>query len=386
MVEVDAKVMTAVIASLAVVIAGSGLILFIADENSTVTVLNIDHEGIFENGSYREVIVSAAVGDGHVVLRNIMILESLIIRGGGQNSVVLDGCTNEGSTVVDKQGGEDVRVYLRNTVLPTLEAQSNIILEADSDAGFVNVSLNCASTTVKGSDTSISNMVVSDSVSLDMQAGTVSDLLVPENASVNISSGGNAKVNSVTVGGIMNVNGITTQIDKVSLRDGSSLNVSEGTVDAVDVPENASVSLSSGAEGKIVTADVKDGSSLNVSGSATSIGKIDMKDGSSLNLKEGSVALVEIPTGSTVNIDKKTEGNIGSAIVGDNVSIDSPEGSDIENVKFIPAEGSSGKSLRVHGNFHGVTNPGQHGYPGYPWFPWFSEWWQNWLSYWYGSP
>ncbi|MBO4502953.1 MAG: hypothetical protein J5707_04825 [Candidatus Methanomethylophilus sp.] len=385
MAVLDAKVLIAVTASLAVAVAGCGLVLLMDGEDISGASLFIDSAGTFENGVYERVIVSASVGDGHVVLRNITILESLIIRGGGSDSVVIEECTVEGTTVVDKTGGQDVRICLVDTVLPDLEANSGIIIEGDSDSEFASVTLKCASTAVRGSGTLIRTLTLLDKVSLDLQDGTVNDLKVPENAAVIFRSGPDAKVKDITLSGTMTVNGTDTRIDRVSLKDGSSLNVSEGTVDSVEVPENASAALSTGTDGVIVSADI--GGTVTVNGPATNVGKVDMRDGSSLKVDGGSVGYVEIPKDSAVRIDRKGEGRIGSAIVGDNVSIDVPEGSDIGSVNFSMAEGSSGDSVKIRGETRKVDDRWDREHPRYPWLWWLDQsLWDRLFSRWNVSP
>ncbi len=69
-----------------------------------------------DTGEYGEdvgdVTVAASVGEGWVTLKGIHIHGNLLIRGGGSHSVKVDGCTLEGTIIVDKSGGEPVHLEL----------------------------------------------------------------------------------------------------------------------------------------------------------------------------------------------------------------------------------------------------------------------------------
>ena len=169
----DSKVLIAIAAAVIVVGAGCGVYLMMGGEDAKETLLSITEPGEYENGTYDKVIISAAVGNGDVLLKNIKILKSLIIRGGGSHSVTLEGCTNDGTTTGEKEGGEDVRINLVNTTLSNVQVTSNVILEADADSGFSNVNLDGANATVQGNDTKVESVAMGNDTALTVNEGTV---------------------------------------------------------------------------------------------------------------------------------------------------------------------------------------------------------------------
>ena len=200
MVVLDAKVLIAVTASAAVIVAGCGILFLLDDGDIPDTVLSITGEGIFENGSYDSVIVSSAVGDGSVTLRNVTILKSLVIRGGGDHSVTLENCVNKGTTTVEKEGGQDIRIYLIGTKLPGVNAFSPVILESDADSDFGTVLLKGSNAIVTGDSTRIGCIDMEDNSALDVKSGTVDDVRIAENSKVFLDKSPAALIIRATVG------------------------------------------------------------------------------------------------------------------------------------------------------------------------------------------
>ena len=427
MVVLDAKVLVAVTASLAIVVAGCGLVLLMNGEEFSEDSLDINAGGIFENGTYRKVIVSAAVGDGHVVLRNITILESLIIRGGGSNSVVLEDCENQGATTVDKQGGESVRVYLIGTGLSSLDASSDLILEADADSSFGCVSLSNSKAVVQGSDTSVAMIEMGDGTELDVNGGKVTSVTVPAECSATLRAGAEGKIAGAEVSGSITVDGEDTGINTVSMNDGSSLLVRKGTVSEVTVPAECSATLQAdagatvstvlvsgnisveGADTVIGNAVLQDGSSvsvvagtvdnldvaseksatvrtgseglvrnaniagkLTVEGSDTQVETVNLDDGSAVDIREGTVDYVRVPKDSSVVLDKSESATVHSAVVGDNVSIDASDDTDLSDVYISMSEDAKGDVVKIKdSDYHAREyRPGN-----------WRDWW-NWWNWW----
>ena len=278
----------AIAATVIVVGAGCGVYLMMGGEEAKESILSITEPGTYENGTYSKVIISAAVGNEDVLLKNIKILKSLIIRGGGSHSVTLEGCTNDGTTTVEKEGGEDVRINLVNTTLSNVQVTSNVILEADADSGFSNVNLDGANATVQGNE---------------------------------------------------------TNIDKVTMGNDTKLEVNEGNVKDVDVPAQTNATVQTAADGNIQNANVA--GNLTVDGSETTVGNVNMQNDSALDVQNGTVSNVNIPSGSNVEIGKASDGTITAATVGDDVSIAPTEGTDLGAVNFEMADDATQGSVTI---------------------------------------
>ena len=121
----DNKVLVAIIAAVAVVAAGCGAFLLLggSGEKTVANILNIETEGTYEDATYDTVIISAAVGNGNVILKNLKIVKELIIRGGGSHSITLDGCEIEGTTTVEKTDGEPPRIVANNTQMSSVNGR-----------------------------------------------------------------------------------------------------------------------------------------------------------------------------------------------------------------------------------------------------------------------
>lgn len=427
MTVLDAKVMIAITASAAIVMAGCGLFFLPGGEDPYQSILSIGHEGTFENGTYESVIISPSVGDGHVVLRNITILVSLVINGGGSGTVVLEGCDNQGTTTVDKQGGETVRVYLRGTELASLDASSDLILEADADSSFGSVNLSNSRAVVQGSDTSVTSIQMGDGTELDVNGGKVTSVTVPAECSAILRAGTEGKITAAEVSGSVTVDGEDTGIDAVSMNDGSSLLVRKGTVNEVTVPAECNATLQAdagasvgtvtvsgsisveGADTVIGNAVLQDGSSvtvvagtvenlgiaseksatvmtgseglvrnanisgkLTVDGSETRVETVNLDDGSAVDIREGTVDYVKVPKDSSVVLDKSDSATVRSAVVGDNVSIDASDDTDLSDVYISMSEDAKGDVVKIKdSDYHAREYRPGH------WWDWW-DWWNWW--------
>jgi len=426
----DAKVLIAITASAAIVMAGCGLFFLPGVEDPYQSVLSIGHEGTFENGIYESVIISPSVGDGHVVLRNITILVSLVISGGGSGTVVLEGCDNQGTTAVDKQGGETVRVYLRGTALSSLEASSDLILEADANSSFGNVSLSNSRAVVQGPDTTVASIAMGDGTELDVNGGKVDAVSIPAECSAILRTGSEGKIASTAVSGTVTVDGENTGIDSVNMNDGASLLVLKGTVSEVTVPAECSAILRAdagatvanvlvsgsitveGSDTVIGNAVLQDGSSvsvvagtvdnldvaseksatvstgtdglvrnaniagkLTVEGIETKVETVNLDDGSAVDVREGTVDYVRVPKDSSVVLDKSDSATVRSAVVGDNVSIDASDETDLSSVYISMSEDAKGDVVKIKdSDYHAREyRPGS-------WWDWWNWWnWWDWV-------
>ncbi len=110
-------------------------------DNATISSAGVTLRNITVNGDLH---ITAGVGEGSVNLNNVEVKGSLLVKGGGEDSVYLDDCTI-GNVVVEKADGK-VRVVARgNTNVTIVKVKSSAQLETENITagydGFVTVYL-----------------------------------------------------------------------------------------------------------------------------------------------------------------------------------------------------------------------------------------------------
>lgn len=140
--------------------------------------LTIAESKAVSSGTYQNVTITDAVGDGDVTLSGLTIRGNLYIYGGGSNSVRLDGCTILGKIIMAKASGQPPRLYLRQTPVSTVEVQTPAIVEAADTASAVTAVEAKADIEIKGEQTAVAAVTVPVTaeapVAVTVTAGTVS--------------------------------------------------------------------------------------------------------------------------------------------------------------------------------------------------------------------
>lgn len=140
--------------------------------------LTIAESKTVSSGTYQNVTITDAVGDGDVTLSGLTIRGNLYIYGGGSNSVRLDGCTILGKIIMAKASGQPPRLYLRQTPVSTVEVQTPAIVEAADTASAVTAVEAKADIEIKGEQTAVAAVTVPVTaeapVAVTVTAGTVS--------------------------------------------------------------------------------------------------------------------------------------------------------------------------------------------------------------------
>lgn len=114
-----------------------------------------------------DLIVGEGVGDGEVTLDGVNLTGRLVIRGGGENSIVIKNKSNVGSVVLSKTGDGGVRLHTEKDcnidVVYIPDGKDDIILEGTfnqvdvaTDAPVVLKSATVAGLTVSGENASVS--------------------------------------------------------------------------------------------------------------------------------------------------------------------------------------------------------------------------------------
>ncbi|QSZ27550.1 S-layer homology domain-containing protein [Aceticella autotrophica] len=138
-------------------------------------------------------LISKAVGDGNVTLKNVIVEGTTTVNGGGEHSIVLEDCTLV-QIIVNKDDGKIRLVAKGATKADSVTLQSGGKLEEDNvtGKGFTDVSIEGTNTqvTLKGNYDNIK--VNAPGVSVEVASGTVNNLTVSDTAKdskINIDDG-----------------------------------------------------------------------------------------------------------------------------------------------------------------------------------------------------
>ena len=187
------------------------------------------------SGTYQNVIVTDAVGDGEVTLKDLTIQGDLTIRGGGSNSINLENCTIGGKVIMAKESGKAPRLNLTNTPVSHVEIQKPAIIEAaDASSPVTNVDAKAA-VEVKGEKTQVETLTAQANVSIS--SGNIYKIEVPQNAPslVHISVASEANLEELEVNAPASIASQGT-VSGVTAR--ANVTVTDGQVDRVIIPEN----------------------------------------------------------------------------------------------------------------------------------------------------
>lgn len=139
-----------------------------------------------------DVIVAEGVADGNVTFDGKATIKGeLVVRGGGENSIVITGDANVQSVRVEKVGGK-VRILADGVVIGEVEATEEVILEGT----FTNVTVAAdASVVIKGN---VAKLDLEEKGAVDIQSGTVTTLNIQSGATANIAGSATVKTANVT--------------------------------------------------------------------------------------------------------------------------------------------------------------------------------------------
>jgi len=148
-----------------------------------------------------DLIIAESVGDGDVFLDNITVEGNTYVRGGGKNSIHINGGSYTNVVIEDTPEG-GTRVVSTNTeginiVVATAQAGEQVILEGS----FANVEVTAANANVTTQgETTIQNMVVNNTATVNVAAGTTVNT-VTLNAAATVAGAGTVTNANVNVSG-----------------------------------------------------------------------------------------------------------------------------------------------------------------------------------------
>lgn len=208
-----------------------------------------------------DLIIAEGVGDGHVELDNVTVDGQLIVRGGGENSIIIKGDSQIGTISIERKDGA-VRVAVENganvSMIAVNDGSNGVKIEGNVTT--LNVANIDADVTVDGT---IDNLNVSGPRATVTISGSVENIAVEDNAhdatlvinkdatvdtlktsAENTTIVTNGDIDTVTIGTSAPGATITVEstgaIGNVTTSASGTTVEGEGSVDKVEVTENAS--------------------------------------------------------------------------------------------------------------------------------------------------
>lgn len=208
-----------------------------------------------------DLIIAEGVGDGHVELDNVTVDGQLIVRGGGENSIIIKGDSQIGTISIERkdgavrvavENGADVSMIAVNDGSNGVKIEGNVttlnVANIDADVTVdgtidnLNVSGPRATVTISGS---VENIAVEDNAhdaTLVINKDTTVDTLKTSAENTTIVTSGD--IDTVTIGTSAPGATITVKstgaIGNVTTSASGTTVEGEGSVDKVEVTENAS--------------------------------------------------------------------------------------------------------------------------------------------------
>ena len=217
--------------------------------------LTINEAKTVTGGTYDDVIITAAVGNGDVTLNNVKINGKLIVQGGGSNSIHINNCGVKTIQVnKDTAGGaETPRIALTNTPVQTIEAVKPVIIEADT-ASTVKAVEAKSNVTVQGAATKVDKVTVPESeegtgVELKIEGAKVSEVKAEDPVTINATDGA-SPIEKVEAKNSVTVTGEAAQIKQVEVPKSTDtepvIDVKAGTVAEVKADKPAEIKSTTG--------------------------------------------------------------------------------------------------------------------------------------------
>ena len=181
--------------------------VIVIDGNTTVSVSDVTLKNMIING---DLLLTAGIGDGDAYLMNITVNGRTVIKGGGEDSIVIDDSTlNE--VVVNKKNGK-VRVAAQgNTIIQIVKVKNGAKLElnvlTDESTGITTVFIReNEEVELSGDFGSVS--IESEGAKVSLVSGSIENLKISETASnANISVSENTAITKMEINALTSVTG-----------------------------------------------------------------------------------------------------------------------------------------------------------------------------------
>lgn len=208
-----------------------------------------------------DLIIAEGVGDGHVELDNVTVDGQLIVRGGGENSIIIKGDSQIGTISIERKDGAvrvavekgaDVSMIAVNDGSNGVKIEGNVttlnVANIDADVTVdgtidnLNVSGPRATVTISGSVENIAvednahdaTLVINKDATVDTLKTSAENTTIVTNGDIDtVTIGTSAPGATITVESTGAIGNVTTSAIGTTVE-------GEGSVDKVEVTENAS--------------------------------------------------------------------------------------------------------------------------------------------------
>ncbi len=296
------------------------------EDTPTVQDLTITEEKTVSGGTYKDVIIDAAVGNGTVTLDKVTIEGQLIVRGGGSNSIKVVGC-DVSAVVLDKDtSGENAqapRLELTGTEVQSVEVSQPAIIEATDTASAVQELSAKDSVTIKGEKTEIASVIVptdaENDVTLTVNDASVAKVEVNKPVTIETSAAaGKTPVAAVEAKADVTVSGAATNVGTVTVPADAGndvkLKVEDAKVNSVSAEAPVTIEANEYAA-KIDSVEAK--ADVTVAGENTKIDTITVPETvtskPAINVSAGSVNTVEAKSEASVSGGSNAIANVEAA-------------------------------------------------------------------------
>lgn len=148
--------------------------------------LIVDKAGTVTGGTYQNVTITSAVGDGEVTLKDVTINDELMIQGGGSNSIKLVSCHVNGRVAMEKPvGTQTPRLELTDTPLGKVVANQPAIIEAVDAASTIQLVKVSANVEIRGPKMIVHEITAAAPVRI--ADGIVNTITVPDTAQTQVA-------------------------------------------------------------------------------------------------------------------------------------------------------------------------------------------------------
>lgn len=292
--------------------------------------LTVAESKTVSSGTYQNVTITDAVGDGEVTLQNLVINGDLTVQGGGSYSVKLESCVVRGRVIMAKTSGETPRLYLTNTPIAQVEAQQPAIIEAADAVSTVTAVEAKADVEVKGEQTTVTSMTVPATaeapVSVTVSAGTVEKLEAKSDATVNAEG---------------TVSAVTAE---------APVTVASGSVETITVPAGitAPVAVSVSASASVATVEAKSATTVSaadnaVVGTVSAEAPVTVASGvvNTITVPDTAAEAVAIQVDSGAAVAEVAVSSTAGAAITNNGTVSAVSAANEEAQSNITASGSS---------------------------------------------
>lgn len=299
--------------------------------------LTITESSDIEGGTYRNVTITEAVGNGEVSFTDVTITGNLTILGGGSNTIRMNGCNVHGKVKIDKDssnnGSQPPRLHLTDTPVPQVEATKPAIIEAGDSSSPVGTLTASDNVTIQGANTKVETVSVPNVSNTPIvtvaEGAQIETVAVAPDATAAVEVNAGASVATVDAKGETIIDAVGT-VETVSAA--ASVTVESGSVDKVEVPAGKSAEVTVSENAAVTSVEAKGNTTIKADGANVS----SVTAAASVTIASGKIEKVEIPANMTAEVTVAASASV--------ISVDA------EGTTTINANGANVSSVTASAN------------------------------------